>query len=846
MNILELKRISLGHKYREENDHDSSDTKGWGSRDAGGDSSADSSSYSNYGSKTGDLNSGDFAGVDWGAVFGGSVAPAPFDYQTILNQLAADKAAAEQAAREQAAREALLKAEQEAAADQAIREQAASTVQAQLDASAQAQGFSSWDAYQHSNFLANLTEKLKNWGLGGEGRGGNEGGEGGASADMGNGFDFINNMYGALPVAPVAPAALEPATPAAPEPVVPASPETVAPTTIEQTLIDAGLVAPEPNAPAAPVEKTIEQKLVDAGLVSTPQELTPLTVAPPEPVNTVASIDVTNPFDETLDNDGLISALKRPQVLTTKPAGLTDYQINKILDNTDYSDTVKNFIKSIQPAPDSTLGLLGINPGITYDQYRDVVTPEQNNARLQKFGSIVDSAANMLISASPIGPAFNAAKTVGNVISGKQTVGEAITQMGSAVIAGKIGISSSVLTKALNGDLGGAAQSYITGKLSTVISKATGLPTALVSAVIKDADINKGTGDTNSTTNIFSKTIDGILGTGKEPISKDKLKTLSDSVANFTPDQIAALNSNEEELIPEELMPFRVDVTAGNQKESVGSDFDYSKLPPGTDLATQEDRDNGLASYDVASNSWVVNAEKALAPATVSDLPAFITGVGGNNTVTDSALPVNPNVGTVTPSLAPVTASGLPVSITGATGNNLVTDSSLPVDPNVGTTTAYLDPVTVTAKRPSVVSSTGKDAVSTDAPVLEPVYVTAKRPPLVPLKTAPAEPSIAVTPVDVTTSEIVPDKTTTDKTTTDKTTTDKTTTVAPTKSTAADHFYGTITQGQPTTLADIKYFLEMEKADILPPNVEQDILELLINQSSQPKSVEELLHHLRS
>ncbi len=336
------------------------------------------------------------------------------------------------------------------------------------------------------------------------------------------------------------------------------------------------------------------------------------------------------------------------------------------------------------------------------------------------------------------------------------------------------------------------------------------------------------------------------MGTGKEPISKDKLKTLSDSVANFTPDQIAALNSNEEELIPEELMPFRVDVTAGNQKESVGSDFDYSKLPPGTDLATQEDRDNGLASYDVASNSWVVNAEKALAPATVSDLPAFITGVGGNNTVTDSALPVNPNVGTVTPSLAPVTASRLPVSITGATGNNLVTDSSLPVDPNVGTTTAYLDPVTVTAKRPSVVSSTGKDAVSTDAPVLEPVYVTAKRPPLVPLKTAPAEPSIAVTPVDVTTSEIVPDKTTTDKTTTDKTTTDKTTTVAPTKSTAADHFYGTITQGQPTTLADIKYFLEMEKADILPPNVEQDILELLINQSSQPKSVEELLHHLRS
>jgi hypothetical protein len=75
--------------------------------------------------------------------------------------------------------------------------------------------------------------------------------------------------------------------------------------------------------------------------------------------------------------------------------------------------------------------------------------------------------------------------------------------------------------------------------------------------------------------------------------------------------------------------------------------------------------------------------------------PVTVTGSAGNNTVTDSALPVNPNVGTTTD-------SGLtlpPVTVTGSAGNNTVTDSALPVSPNVGTTTdsgLTLPPVTVT------------------------------------------------------------------------------------------------------------------------------------------------------
>jgi hypothetical protein len=50
----------------------------------------------------------------------------------------------------------------------------------------------------------------------------------------------------------------------------------------------------------------------------------------------------------------------------------------------------------------------------------------------------------------------------------------------------------------------------------------------------------------------------------------------------------------------------------------------------------------------------------------------------------------------------------------------------------------------------------------------------------------------------------------------------------------------------PTPLADIKYFLDMTGGDILPHKSQHDPLESLLNQSSQPMSIEELLHHLRS
>lgn len=576
-----------------------------------------------------------------------------------------------------------------------------------------------------------------------------------------------------------------------------------------------------------PSEIPIEQTLTDAGLTSDFPASTELPIEENLPTSTEKSIE------ESLTDAGLVADLPANQVRAlTKAGGLTSTQIDDILAKTNYSDSVKALIKSMQPDPNSTLGLLGFNPGISYDQLHETISPEQESARFEKIGELVESAANILISASPIGKVYNTTKTIANVLSGTQTAGEAITQIGMAALASKLGISSSVLTKAIDGDFGGAAQSFITGKLSSSISRATGLPGALVSTMLKDADINKGTANTKSVANGFSKTIDGILGTGKEPISNNKLQT----IANFETNQIAALNP---EMPEEEESPYFVQVTGGATKD-VSPDFDVSKLPEGTELASQEDRDNGLASYDAASNAWVINAETM----PIDETP--ITGDNGQNRITDSNLAVNPNIGTTdsnfvpateglgTPQeLSPVTVvGGRETPITGDNGQNRITDSDLSVNPNVGTTDSSLAPVTVTGKRetPQEIIPVKQE----EPQELAPVTVVGKREApqeLAPVTVVGKKEETPVTPAPITPAPVTPAQVTT---------------TTPVKTaTPAEQLYQTTTQSQPTTLADIKYYLDMTGTDILPPTTKHDPLESLLSQSSQPMSLDELLRHLR-
>jgi hypothetical protein len=205
------------------------------------------------------------------------------------------------------------------------------------------------------------------------------------------------------------------------------------------------------------------------------------------------------------------------------------------------------------------------------------------------------------------------------------------------------------------------------------------------------------------------------------------------------------------------------------------------------------------------------------------DLP--ITSDTGGNRVTDSSIPVNPNVGTTLPALAPVTVTtkgllGDDLPITGDTGGNRVTDSSLPVNPNVGEPLQEFKPVTVTGKRDQE---------------LEPVTIVGKREPeqelppvtIIGKKEEPVIPKIPVIPtVPTTTTKPAPAK------------------PAPKNpATPEEQFYQTITQSNPTTLADIKYYLDMASGGMVPPENSSDPLESLLN---QPMSVEELLYHLRS
>jgi hypothetical protein len=207
------------------------------------------------------------------------------------------------------------------------------------------------------------------------------------------------------------------------------------------------------------------------------------------------------------------------------------------------------------------------------------------------------------------------------------------------------------------------------------------------------------------------------------------------------------------------------------------------------------------------------------------DLP--ITTDTGGNRVTDSSVPVNPNVGTTTPTLEQKEVTGkreidTELPITGDTGNNRITDSSLPVNPDVGGN--KLAPVTVTGKRDQEldpVTIIGKREIEQE---LDPVTIVGK-------KEEPVTPKLPVIPkVPTVSTKPTPKKTIPTKT-------------AKPTATPAEQLYQTTTQSNPTTLADIKYYLDMASGGIVPPKNPSDPLESLLN---QPMSVEELLYYLRS
>ena len=350
-----------------------------------------------------------------------------------------------------------------------------------------------------------------------------------------------------------------------------------------------------------------------------------------------------------------------------------------------------------------------------------------------------------------------------------------------------------------------------------ILSATSGIPG--VDPDIKDLSIILNTGNALKNGDIAGA-INGIA----KMSDRDSVGRLTDKfndivnggdVAAIDPSQVAAFNPPTDENIDDTL------TNAGLVRSDV-----IDKTP---EEQEQEDREQAAREAirvsernieDTLIDAGLVtdtNGVQALTPVDVTgtkitDDGLDITGTTGNNRITDSGLPVNPNVGTPTPALAPVTVTtkapqenDLP--ITTDTGGNRVTDSSVPVNPNVGEPPQELKPVTIVGKREPPQE-------------LEPVTIVGKKEePVVPK--IPVIPKVPTTPAKPTPAKPAPAKT----------------------ATPEEQFYQTTTQSNPTTLADIKYYLDMASGGMVPPENSPDPLESLLN---QPMSVEELLYHLRS
>tara|TARA_R110000868_G_scaffold161112_1_gene391053 strand:- start:12703 stop:15297 length:2595 start_codon:yes stop_codon:yes gene_type:complete len=299
-------------------------------------------------------------------------------------------------------------------------------------------------------------------------------------------------------------------------------------------------------------------------------------------------------------------------------------------------------------------------------------------------------------------------------------------------------------------------------------------------------------------------------------------------------------------------------------------------------LVSKTDDEKKLDSVDVTGKPIIdtdlpITDDQSRNRVTDSSVP--ITGDIGNNRVTDSSVPVNPNVGTTTPALEQKEVTGKAITdtdipITDDLGRNKITDSSVPVNPNIGTTSPTLEKQTIISKTLTdtdlpITDDKGRNTVTdsnisidpnvgTTDPTLEPKTITGKKiieeeptpnggelePKTIvgkriieeeptPKPTIPVIPNIPTVPAKPAPAKPTPAKPTPVKPTPAKT------------ATPAEQLYQTTTQSQPTTPTDIKYFIDMMGTDIFPPASKHDPLESLLNQSSQPMSLDELLRHLR-
>lgn len=439
------------------------------------------------------------------------------------------------------------------------------------------------------------------------------------------------------------------------------------------------------------------------------------------------------------------------------------------------------------------------------------------------------------------------AKAVKDVV-GSSAITNTIVNAGNAVIkTAAAGGNEDAITNAL---IGSIASSGATAAINTAVTNVDPTTAKVLGATISGA-INNGP----------EGAIKGALNTlateaGKTLISPTPEKTDADNIAALGKDQITVAgvfempdgtyrdnfgNVVDERGNPIEGQPFRVEVAGGEpppEGESVGTSSTAEEEQADREQAARDAiRASEKTIADTLTDSGLVTTDPAFAPvsSTGNALSKDNTPVTGN-TITDSSLPVNPNVGGDT--TKPI--------------DQVLTDAGLVTDGG------YLEPVTIIGK-PSIddldvernpYDTQKADAgLVTDGGYLDPVYITAKRDELIPLEEAKPLPDntvkevIADTPKDKTEPKIPIVVKPAPVTPTPKTPVTPVTPTPKTPVTPTEQFYQTTTQSNPTTLADIKYYLDMASGGTMPPENPSDPLESLLN---QPMSVEELLYHLRS
>lgn len=459
---------------------------------------------------------------------------------------------------------------------------------------------------------------------------------------------------------------------------------------------------------------------------------------------------------------------------------------------------------------------------------------------------VLTSAASASAAATAAGATAAGAAAAGAAATATATViGTAIASTAVQVAQGKpideaikngivnagLGVYSPEATKALSTVLESpaVAKIVVNAGSSMIKTAAAGGNADQITDALTNSLVNSGT---NAAFNVALKDVDpktaslitsGVIGAatgGAEGAAKSVVNTLisqankpdvapTGDVKALPPDQVAALTGDQitdTPLIPLEEAPSLPDNTVTEVLTNAGlvdgsKDEDLTS-PAASDQAFQDALDRSTTSdipvenkpiEDILTDAGLVTDEEP--PFTVE-----VTGIANPLIPLEEAPPLPDNTVTEVDLILKDLEEAPPLP------DNTVTEVIAGED----------NPLLPLEPAPPLPDNTVKEVIADTpgTPVTPKIPVAPKTP------VTPKIPTKPVTPVTPTT---------------------------PVKSTdPVEQLYQTTTQSQPTTLADIQYYLDMTGADILPPTNERNPVESLLNQYSPSMSIEELLRNLRS